>query len=72
LQHLPWHVDLLGVELACLVGLHQLDGVLEGLPVKPVPKSFTDQRAGRCMVSTLTSMDLCEQLTTLFSGNALH
>jgi hypothetical protein len=66
-------VDLLSVELACLAGLHQLNNVLEGyMLVKTVLKGFTDQHAGRCMVSALTSMDLCEQLITLFSGNALH
>jgi hypothetical protein len=31
-----------------------------------------DQRAGRCMVLTLTSMDLCEQLAALLPGNASH
>jgi hypothetical protein len=61
------------VELACLVGLHQLDDVLEGCtPVKSMSKGFIDQRVGRCMVPTLTSMDLCEQLATLLLGNALH
>jgi hypothetical protein len=61
------------MELACLAGLHQLDGILEGYRlVKTVSKGFTDQRAGRCMVLTLTSMDLYEQLVALFPGNALH
>jgi hypothetical protein len=49
------------MELACHVGIYQLDGILEGCRlVKYVPKGFTDQRAGRCMVLALTSMDLCE------------
>jgi hypothetical protein len=66
-------VDLLGVELACLAGLHQLNDVLEGFwSVKSVPKGFTDHRAGICMVPTLTFMDLCEQIAALLSGNALH
>jgi hypothetical protein len=66
-------VDLLGVELACLAGLYQLDGVLEGCRlVKPMLKGFTDQYAGRCMIPALTSMDLCEQLIALFLGNAPH
>jgi hypothetical protein len=61
------------MELTCLAGLYQLDGVLESCrPVKSVPKGFTDQRAGRCVVPTLTSMNFCEQLATLFSGNAPH
>jgi hypothetical protein len=61
------------VELACLTDLHQLDSVLEGYrPVKSMSKGFTDQRAGRCMVPTLTSMDLYEQLTALLPGNAPH
>jgi hypothetical protein len=72
LQCLRWHVDLHGVELACLAGLHQLDGVLKGRrPVKSMLKGFTDQCVGRCMVPALTSMDLCEQLTTLLLGNAI-
>jgi hypothetical protein len=33
-------------------------------------EGFTNQRVGKCMVSTLASMDLCEQLTTLFPGYA--
>jgi hypothetical protein len=54
-------VDLLGMELACPIGLYHLDDILEGcMPVKSMPKGFTDQRAGRCMVPTLTSVDLCE------------
>jgi hypothetical protein len=52
------------MELACLTGLYQLDGVLEGhKPIKFVLKGFTDKRAGRCMVPSLTSMDLYEQIT---------
>jgi hypothetical protein len=61
LQHLQQCVDLLGVKLACTVGLYQLNGVLEGCrPIKSVSKGFTDQRAGRRMIPTLTSMDLYE------------
>jgi hypothetical protein len=66
-------VDLLGVKLTRLEAPYQFDGVLEGCrPVKSVPKGFTDQRAGRCMISALTSMDICEQVTTFFPGNAPH
>jgi hypothetical protein len=73
LQHLCWHVDLLGVEMAGLAGLHQLDNILEGCrPVKSVPKGFTDQRVGRCMTPALTSMDLYEQLAALLSSNTPH
>jgi hypothetical protein len=69
----PSSVAKLDVELACLASRHQLDGVLEGCrPVKFMSKGFTDQHAGRCMVLALTSMDLCEQLATLFLGNAPH
>jgi hypothetical protein len=65
-----WCVDLLGVKLARVAGLYQLDGVLEGSrPVKFVPKGFTDQCAGRRMIPTLASMDLCEQLTAFLSAN---
>jgi hypothetical protein len=54
-------VDLLGVELACLASLDQLNVILEGRrPVKAVPKGFTDQRAGWWMASALTSMDIDE------------
>jgi hypothetical protein len=54
-------VDLLGVELTRLAGLYQLDGVLESYrSVKSVLKGFTDQRVGRYMVPTLTSMNFCE------------
>jgi hypothetical protein len=61
------------MELACHADLYQLDDILEGCrSVKSMPKGFTDQRAGRCMVPTLTSMDLCEQLTTLITGNTPH
>jgi hypothetical protein len=66
-------VDLLGVKLACLAGLHQLDGVLEGCrPVKSVSIGFIDQRAGRYMVPALTSINLCEQIATLLLGNVPH
>jgi hypothetical protein len=66
-------VDLLDVELTCLACLYQLDDVLESCrPVKYMPKGFTDQRARRCMVSTLTSMNFYEQLTTFLPGNTPH
>jgi hypothetical protein len=66
-------VDMLGMELACLAGLYQLDCVLEGCrPVKSMLKGFPDQRARRCMVPALTSMDLCEQVAALHPGNAPH
>jgi hypothetical protein len=61
------------MELACLTGLHQLNSILEGCsPVKSVPKGFIDQRAGRCMVSALTSMDFYQQIVALLSGDAPH
>jgi hypothetical protein len=61
------------MKLACPVGLYQLDGVLEGhRPVKAIPKGFTNQRAGRCMILALASMDLYEQLAALLSGYAPH
>jgi hypothetical protein len=61
------------VKLACPVGLYQLDGVLKGRrSVKVVPKGFTNQHAGRRVIPTLASMDLCEQLATLLSDNTLH
>jgi hypothetical protein len=70
---LRWCVDLLGVKLACVPGLYQLDGVLEGYrPIKFVSKGFTDQRAGRRMIPTLASMDLCEQLTAFLPANTPH
>jgi hypothetical protein len=66
-------MDLLDVKLAHVVGLYQLDGVLESCrPVKSVPKGFTDQCARRRMIPTLASMDLCEQLTTFLPANTLH
>jgi hypothetical protein len=49
------------MELACPTGLYQLDGILEGYRlVKSMLKGFTDQRAGRCMIPALASMDLYE------------
>jgi hypothetical protein len=61
------------MELACPADLYQLNGILEGcMPVKFVPKGFTDQRAGRSLVPTLTPMDLYEQIAALFSGNEPH
>jgi hypothetical protein len=66
-------VDLLGVKLARVTSLYQVDGILEGYrPVKSVLKGFTDQRAGRRVILTLTSMDLCEQLATLLLSNTPH
>jgi hypothetical protein len=54
-------MDLLGMELTCLAGIYQFNGVLEGRRlIKSMPKGFTEQRAGRCMVLTLASMDLYE------------
>jgi hypothetical protein len=73
MQRLCQHVDLVGVELTRLSGLHQLDDVLESCRlVKSVPKGFTNQRAGRCVVPTLTSMNFCEHLAALLPGNAPH
>jgi hypothetical protein len=61
------------MELARLASLYHLDNVLEGCrPVKAVSKGFTNQCVGRCMIPTLASMDLCEQLIALFPGNASH
>jgi hypothetical protein len=61
------------MELACLAGLYQLAGVLEGCRlVKSVPKGFTNQHVRRCMVLALTSMDLCEQIVALLPGNTPH
>jgi hypothetical protein len=73
LQRLCQSVDLLGMKLACPASLYQLDDILENRrPVKAVPKGFTKQHVGRCMVPALTSMDLYEQLTALLPGNAPH
>jgi hypothetical protein len=73
LQHLRQCVDLLGVKLAHAVGLYQLDDVLGGCRlVKPMPKGFTDQCAGRRMILTLASMDLCEQLASFLPANTPH
>jgi hypothetical protein len=73
MQHLYWCVDLLDMKLAFVTGLYQLDGVLEGCrPVKSVLKGFTDQRAGRHMILTLASMDLCEQLAAFLLTNTPH
>jgi hypothetical protein len=66
-------VDLLDVELTCLAGPHQLDGILESCrPVKSMLKGFIDQRVGRCMVPTLTSMNFCKQLAASLPGNTPH
>jgi hypothetical protein len=73
LQHLRRCVDLLGMKLARVTGLYHLDDVLEGCrPVKSVPKGFIDQRAGRHVIPTLTSMDLCDRLAVLLPGNTPH
>jgi hypothetical protein len=73
LQRLYRCVDLLSVKLAHATDLYQLDGVLEGCrPVKSVSKGFTDQRAGRHMISTLASMNLYEQLAAILPGNTPH
>jgi hypothetical protein len=61
LQHLRRCVNLLVMELARSASLYQLGGVLEGCRlVKAMLEDFIDQRARRCMVPTLASMDLCE------------
>jgi hypothetical protein len=66
-------VDLLSMKLACPACHYQLDSVLQSRrPVEAMPKGFTNQRAGRCMVPTLTSMDFCEQPAALLPGNAPH
>jgi hypothetical protein len=49
------------MELAYFASLYHRDGVLEGCRlVKAMSEGFIDQRAGRCVVPALTSMDLCE------------
>jgi hypothetical protein len=61
------------MKLECAAGPYQLDGVLEGCrPVKSISKDFIDQRAGRHMISTLASMDLCEQLAAFLPANTPH
>jgi hypothetical protein len=66
-------VDPLGLELAHQASLYQLDGILKGCrPIEVMPKGFTNQRAGWSMVAALASMDLYEQLTSIFSGYAPH
>jgi hypothetical protein len=66
-------MDLLGVELTHLAGLYQLDGVLKSCRlVKSVLKGFTDQRAERCMVPILTSMNFCEQVAAFLPGDPPH
>jgi hypothetical protein len=61
------------MKLARATGFYQLDGVLEGgRPIKSMLKGFTDQRVGRRMIPTLTSMDLCEQHATFLLGNTPH
>jgi hypothetical protein len=61
------------MKLARVIGLYQVDDVLEGgRPVKSMPKGFTDQRAGRCMIPTLASMDLCEHLAAFHPANTPH
>jgi hypothetical protein len=61
------------MKLAHPTSLYHFVGILEShRPVKAMPEGFTDQRVGRCMVVTLTSMDLCEQLAALLPGYAPH
>jgi hypothetical protein len=61
------------MKFACPAGLYQLDGILESRrPVKAATKGFTNQHVKRCMVPTIASMDLYEQLVALLPGNALH
>jgi hypothetical protein len=73
LQHLYRCVDLLVVKLACVAGLYQLDGVLEGCrPLKSVLKGFTKKHVRRHVIPTLTSMDFYEQLAALLLGNTPH
>jgi hypothetical protein len=73
LQRLHRCVDLLGMKLASLASLYQLNSILYGYrPVKATLEGFTDQHVGRCMVAALTSMNLSEQLATLLLGYAPH
>jgi hypothetical protein len=61
------------MELTCPAGFYQLDGILESRkPVEVVMKCLTNQRVGRCMVLTLASMDLYEQLIALLVDNEPH
>jgi hypothetical protein len=61
------------MKLASPANLYLLDSILDGCrPVKAILEGFTDQHAGRCMVATLTSMDLCEQLAALLLGYTLY
>ena len=61
------------MELACFAGLYLLSRILDCCwPIEAVPKSLTNKRARLGMTSTLTSMDLREQLAALFLGNAPH
>jgi hypothetical protein len=47
LQHLHRCMDLLGMKVARLASLYQLDDILEGCrPVKAMSKGLTDQLAG--------------------------
>ena len=73
MQSLSRCVYLLCMELTCFAGPDQLSCILECCrPVEAMPKGLANKRARGGMTSTLASMDLREQLTAFFLGNAPH
>ena len=64
-------MDLLGMELAGFLSLHQLDCVVEcRRPVEPAAERLAHQGAGRGVVPTLPTMYVRQQLKPLFPGDA--
>jgi hypothetical protein len=60
-------MDLLGMELASLAGLDQLNGIVKrGGPVEALVENFPDKGTRRGVVAALSSMDVREELPSFF------
>ena len=65
-------VDLLGMKLARLASPHELHGVVERRgPVEAAAEGLAHEGAGRRMVPVIPTMDVSNQLTSLFPRDAL-
>src|SRR3954466_6127580 len=66
-------MNLLCMELARFTLGYQCSCILEGfLPEEPLPEGFPDKRSCANVMAAYASMYLCQQLLSIFPGDALQ
>src|SRR6187399_2020846 len=73
LESLSWLMNLVGMELARFTLGYLCSCILEGfLPKEPLPECLPGKCPCANVVTTYASMYFCQQLLSIFSGNALQ